>query len=54
MTKYRNADVESKTELRKARGMFAALKNIWKMKRISKKRDTHMLEQCVLLYDAEL
>ena len=46
VTKDGNAEAEIKTKINKARGAFAALKNIWKTKMISKKtKTTHFQEQ---------
>ena len=56
MTKDGNTEAEIKTRINKARGAFAALKNIWKTKMISKKTKIRIFKSnvlSVLLYAAE-
>ena len=54
MTKDGNTEVEIKTRIKKARGAFAALKNIWKTQKIGKKTKIFKSnEPSVLLYAAE-
>ena len=56
MTKDGNTEAEIKTRIDKARGAFAALKNIWKTKMISKKTKIRIFKSnvlTVLLYAAE-
>ena len=56
VTKDRNTEAEIKTRINKARGAFAALKNIWKTKMISKKTKIRSFKSnvlSVLLYAAE-
>ena len=56
MTKDRNTEAGFKTRINKARGAFAALKNIWKTKMISKKTKIRIFESnvlSVLLYPSE-
>ena len=56
MTKDGNTEAEIKTRINKARGAFAALKNIWKTKMISKKTKIRIFKGnvlSVLLYAAE-
>ena len=48
MTKDGNTEAEIKTRINKARGAFAALKNIWKMKMISKKTKIRIFKSNVL------
>ena len=57
VTKDRNTAAEIKTRINKARGAFAALKNIWKTKMISKKTKIRIFKSnvlSVLLYAAVL
>ena len=54
--KYGNTEAEIKTRIKKVRGAFAALKNIWKTKMISKKTKIRIFKGnvlSVLLYAAE-
>ena len=56
VTKDGNTEAEIKTRINKARGAFAALKNIWKTKIISKKTKIRVFKSnvlSVLLYAAE-
>ena len=56
VTKDGNTEAEIKTRINKARGAFAALKNIWKTKMISKKTKIRIFKSnvlSVLLYAAE-
>ena len=56
VTKDGNTEAEIKTMINKARGAFAALKNIWKTKTISKKTKIRIFKSnvlSVLLYAAE-
>ena len=56
MTKDGNTKAEIKTRINKARRAFAALKNIWKTKTISKKTKIRIFKSnvpVVLLYAAE-
>ena len=56
VTKDGNTEAEIKTTINKARGAFAALKNIWKTKMISKKTKKRIFKSnilSVLLYAAE-
>ena len=56
VTKDGNTEAEIKTRINKARGAFAALKNIWKTKIISKKTKIRIFKSnvlSVLLYAAE-
>ena len=56
VTKYGNTEAEIKTRINKERGAFAALKNIWKTKMISKKTKIRIFKSnvlSVLLYAAE-
>ena len=56
VTKDGNTEAEIKAMINKARGAFAALKNIWKTKMISKKTKIHIFksnELSILLYAAE-
>ena len=56
MTKDGNTEAEIKTRINKARGAFAALKNIWKTKMISKKTKIRIFKSNILsllLYAAE-
>ena len=48
MTKDGNTEAEIKTRINKARGAFAALKNIWKTKMISKKTKIRIFKSNVL------
>ena len=52
VTKDGNTEAEIKTRINKARGAFAALKNIWKTKKISKKTKIRIFKS-VVLYAAE-
>ena len=56
VTKDGNTEAEIKTRINKARGAFAALKNIWKTKMISRKTKIRIFKSnvlSVLLYAAE-
>ena len=48
VTKDRHTEVEIKTRINKARGAFAALKNIWKTKMISKKTKIRIFKSNVV------
>ena len=56
MTNDGNTEAEIETRINKARGSFAALKNIWKTNMISKKTKIRIFKSnvlSVLLYAAE-
>ena len=48
VTKDGNTEAEIKTRINKARGAFAALKNIWKTKTISRKTKIRIFESNIL------
>ncbi len=54
MTKYGNTGAEFKTRINKARKAFAALKNIWKTKMISKKTKIRIIKSKVLSHMLEV